>query len=73
MTGWKVVKPFVEARKVNYPVVIANDGLAKQCGLSAVPLSIVIDRKGRIANSHSGVVERDAWETEIQGLLGEPQ
>ena len=71
--GWKVVKPFVETTKVNYPIVLATDELAKQYGLGAMPLSVLIDRKGRIAASHSGVVDRGAWETEIQKLLAEPQ
>ena len=71
--GWKVVKPFVETTKVNYPIVLATDELAKQYGLGAMPLSVLIDRKGRIAESHSGVVDRGAWETEIQKLLAEPQ
>jgi len=71
--GWKVVKPFVKAKKLNYPVVIANDGLAKQYELGAMPLSVLIDRKGRIAESHSGVVDRTSWETKIQKLLDEEQ
>jgi cytochrome c biogenesis protein CcmG/thiol:disulfide interchange protein DsbE len=71
--GWKVVKPFVKVKKLNYPVVIANDGLAKQYELRGMPLSVLIDRKGRIAESHSGVVDRSSWEMEIQRLLDEGQ
>ena len=69
--GWKVVKPFVKEKKLNYPVVIASDELAKQYGLREMPLSVLIDRDGRIADSHSGVVDRNAWESEIQHLLNE--
>jgi len=69
--GWKVVKPFVKERKLNYPVVIASENLAKQYGLGEMPLSFLIDRDGRIADSHSGVVDRNAWESEIQRLLNE--
>lgn len=69
--GWKVVKPFVKERKLNYPVVIASENLAKQYGLGEMPLSVLIDRDGRIADSHSGVVDRNAWESEIQRLLNE--
>lgn len=49
--------------------MIADDNLAKQYGLGAMPLSVLIDREGRIADSHSGVVDRNAWETEIQKVL----
>ena len=71
--GWKVVKPFVKDKKVNYPMVIANDNLAKQYGLGEMPLSVLIDREGRIADSHSGVVDPHAWETRILSLLNEGQ
>jgi len=71
--GWTIVKQFVKAKKVNYPVVIANDDLAKQYELAAMPLSVLIDRRGRIADSHSGVVDRSSWESEIQKLLDEGQ
>jgi len=71
--GWKVVKPFTKTNKLNYPVVIANVDLSKQYELGAMPLSVLIDRKGRIADSHSGVVDRSSWESEIQMLLDEGQ
>lgn len=72
-TGWKVVKPFVKAQKVNYPVVIASEDVVERYGLGEMPLSVLIDRKGRIADSHAGVVDRTAWESEIQRLLNEKQ
>ena len=71
--GWKIVKPFVKAKKLNYPVVIASDALAKEYGLGAMPMSVLIDRNGRIADSHSGVVDQSAWEAEIRKLLDERQ
>ena len=69
--GWKIVKPFVKAKKLNYPVVMASEDLAKQYGLGEMPLSILIDRDGRIADSHAGVVDRNEWESEIERLLNE--
>jgi len=70
-TGWKAVRPFVQSQKVNYPVVIASADLAKRYGVGEMPLSILIDKNGRIADSHPGVVDRTAWESEIQRLLDE--
>ena len=70
-TGWKVVTPFVKSQKVNYPVVIASEDLVKRYGVGEMPLSVLIDRDGRIADSHAGVVDRTAWESEIQRLLSE--
>jgi peroxiredoxin len=70
-TGWKAVKPFIQSQKMNYPIVIAPANLAKRYGVGEMPLSILIDRNGRIADSHAGVVDRTAWESEIQRLLNE--
>lgn len=69
--GWKIVKPFMAQKKMSYSVVIGNDALAKQFGLSNMPLTLLIDRDGRIADSHSGIVDKAAWEHEIQTLLKE--
>lgn len=69
--GWKVVKPFLEKNKINYPVVIGNDHLAKLYGLESMPMTLLIDRGGKIATSHVGMVKKDAFEKEIQILLKE--
>jgi peroxiredoxin len=67
--GWKIVKPFLKQKKMKYPVVIGNDGLAKRYGLTEMPLTLLIDRQGRVAFSHTGVVDKDAFEAELRGLL----
>ena len=70
--GWKSVKPFVEEKKLNYPIVIGNEALASKYGaLHNMPVSVLIDRDGKIADSHAGVVERDNWEEKIEKLLQE--
>ena len=67
--GWKSVKPFVEEQKMNYAVVIGNEALAKLYAVDALPVTLLIDRSGKIAVSHAGMVEKDAFEKEIQALL----
>jgi cytochrome c biogenesis protein CcmG/thiol:disulfide interchange protein DsbE len=79
--GWKSVRPFL-ARKVDpetggdiampYPVVIATPAMAKQYNITSMPVTFLIDRQGRIALSHIGVVDRRSFENEIQELLKEP-
>ena len=69
--GWKDVKPFIAAKKMNYTVVLGNDALAKSYGLGPMPMTVLIDRNGRIADSHSGVVDKAKWESEIRSLLAE--
>ena len=67
--GWKSVKPFVEEQKMNYAVVIGNEALAKLYSVDALPVTLLIDRDGKIAVSHAGMVEKDAFEKEIRALL----
>jgi peroxiredoxin len=67
--GWKSVKPFLEKTNLNYSVVIGNEGLAKQYGLEAMPMTLLIDRDGKIATSHVGLMDKDKFESEIRVLL----
>ncbi len=67
--GWKIVKPFVERKKMNYPVVVGDGKLASRYGSESMPMTVLIDRAGRIAASHSGVLDRNACEKEIRQLL----
>jgi peroxiredoxin len=69
---WKVVKPFVAEKKINYPIVIGDDDLAKLYGVEEMPVTLLIDRDGKIAASHTGVVDKAEWEAKIQSLLNEP-
>ncbi|HEX4002118.1 MAG TPA: TlpA disulfide reductase family protein [Candidatus Acidoferrales bacterium] len=67
--GWKAVKPFAAAKRLNYPVVIGNDSLGKSYGLTAMPMTFLIDRKGRIAATSVGVIDQSACQREIIELL----
>lgn len=67
--GWTSVKPFLAEHKLNYPVVIGNDALAERFGLINMPLTLLIDRNGNIAESHAGVVDKNSFEARIRSLL----
>jgi peroxiredoxin len=67
--GWKSVKPFLKRKPINYPIVVADDGLAKLYGVEQMPLTLLIDRDGKIADVHAGMVDKDSFEGEIQALL----
>ncbi len=69
--GWKSVKPFLEEKQVNYPVVIGDWDLAGRFGITSLPVTLLIDRNGRIADLRVGMVDRDAFDREIQILLKE--
>jgi peroxiredoxin len=69
--GWKSVRPWAEEKKVNYPVVIGSQELGKKYGLEGMPLTTLIGRDGKIADSHGGIVDKEATEKKIQTLLAE--
>jgi peroxiredoxin len=69
--GWKSVKPYIEEKKVNYTVVTGNEDLGKLYRLGSMPMTVLIDRDGKIAVSYSGVVDKGACEREIRMLLQE--
>jgi len=70
--GWKSVKPFLEEKRVNYHVLLGNWDLAKQFGVdNELPVTLLIDRDGRIADSHTGLVDKGVFEREIKVLLKE--
>jgi hypothetical protein len=67
--GWKSVRPYLEEKKLNYPVVIGDESLGKRYGLAGMPMTLLIDRDGKIAASYSGVVAKAACESEIRKVL----
>jgi cytochrome c biogenesis protein CcmG/thiol:disulfide interchange protein DsbE len=69
--GWKSVKPFLKEHPISYSVVVGNPDIAKLYGVDSMPMTLLIDRNGAIAASHVGMVDKDAFEGEIQKLLKE--
>ena len=70
--GWKVVNPYIEAVKVNYPVVIGTDNVSSSLGgIESLPTTLLIDKAGRIASVHVGLCGKGDYEAEIRALLEE--
>jgi peroxiredoxin len=69
--GWKTVKPYLADHPITYHVVVADADIAKRFHITNLPVTLLIDRDGRIADSHLGVVDKEAWEKKIQALLQE--
>ncbi len=68
--GWDAVKPYVEEKKMNYRVVLGNDQVSQLFGsVDSLPTTIVIDREGRIASMHIGLVAKATYQKEIEKLL----
>jgi len=70
--GWEKVRPYINEHPFNYPIVAGNAAaLAKTFNITGLPLTILIDRKGKIVDAHAGVVDKDAWEQELRAVLEE--
>jgi|SRR5215472_4133497 len=70
--GWKSVTPYLREHKLNYRIVMGTFESAKQFGVDkGMPVTLLIDRNGKIADVHPGMVDKAAFEREIQTLLKE--
>ena len=69
--GWKTVRPYLAEHPVNYTIVTGDTAIAKAYDVVALPITVLIDRDGNIAATHAGVVEKEAFEKEVQALLNE--
>ena len=72
-TGWDVVRPFLDREPVNYRIAVADtaERLAPFGPITVLPTTWLIDRRGHLAATHVGLVDRTALEAEIQQLLAE--
>ena len=69
--GWGIVKPYVEERKITYRIVIGDEHVSTMYGgIDALPTTFLIDREGKIAAIHTGLVSKATYEKEIRDLVG---
>ena len=72
--GRAIVEPFLDRSPVNYRIALADtvERLAPFGPKNVLPTTWLIDRQGRVAAEHVGLVSREAIEAEIRLLLAEP-
>jgi thiol-disulfide isomerase/thioredoxin len=66
------LKPYATEMKMNYPVLVGagRDDVQDAFGpLWGIPVTVFIDREGRIAKKHSGIASKEQFEQEIKALL----
>ncbi|MGA3188079.1 MAG: TlpA disulfide reductase family protein [Bryobacteraceae bacterium] len=64
--GWKSVRPFMLAQKINYRVAIGDEGLAKKYGgVESLPQTWLIRRDGIVVHKHVGFTSKSDFEREI--------
>jgi peroxiredoxin len=68
--GWDSVKPYLQQKKLNYRVMIGTQLISEQYGgVDSLPTTFVIDREGRIAVIHYGLVSKSEYLNDILNLL----
>ena len=66
------LKPYAAQYKINYPILVGlgreevQDAYGPMWG---IPVSVIIDRDGRVAKKHSGIATKEQFEREIKALL----
>jgi thiol-disulfide isomerase/thioredoxin len=66
------LKPYATQMKMNYPVLVGagRDDVQDAFGpLWGIPVTVFIDRDGKIAKKHSGIASKEQFEQEIKALL----
>ena len=66
------LKPYATQMHMNYPVLVGKDRQDVQDAygpLWGIPVSVFVDRDGKIWKRHSGIASRDQFEREIKALL----
>jgi peroxiredoxin len=70
--GWKSVRPYMTQKNITYEMVLGSEEIAARFGGSpGLPVSFLIDRQGRIASRHIGMVDREECHREIEQLMKE--
>jgi peroxiredoxin len=66
------MKPYATEYNINYPLLVGDgrEDVQDAYGpLWGIPVSVIIDREGKIAKKHSGIASREQFEREIKPLL----
>ena len=69
--GWSRVKPFVRDHKLEYPILMGDEAVTQLYDIHAMPVTCLIDKRGRVAATYIGVVDKDDIESNIMTLLRE--
>jgi peroxiredoxin len=69
--GWSRVKPFVQEHRVGYRILMADEEVIRNYDVKALPITYLIDAKGRIAATYAGVLEEGDVEANLNVLLRE--
>jgi cytochrome c biogenesis protein CcmG/thiol:disulfide interchange protein DsbE len=69
--GVEPVKEFMKKYSIEYKIVMGNEETAQNFGgVVGLPTSFIVDQDGKFYSMHRGLVSKDVYVDEIEGLLG---
>jgi peroxiredoxin len=70
--GWATARPYLDTKRITYRVMVGGGDVVRQYGrLRSIPTTLLIDKWGRIAVTHTGFCTRSEYETDTKALLAE--
>ncbi len=69
--GAEVVRPFAAKYKMDFPVALPGPGPSVADGVSSIPVTLLIDREGRLAQTYVGMVSESDLKRDLDALLQE--
>lgn len=68
--GAKVVKEFVAANKLNFPILMADYQVIQDFGgLTEIPTMFLVEKNRFIVQRYTGVIEKRTLETDLKAIL----
>ena len=69
--GEEKVRRFVGEMRVNYPVVMTGGLSQMEFGLGGLPVTVLVDREGRVAKTYLSAVRERDFRVDVEALLAE--
>jgi len=71
-SGADAIRRFISEYRIGYPVALPKKDFLLAQNVDALPTTVLIDKKGRIAKMYVGGVSESAFRADIDMLLREP-
>jgi thiol-disulfide isomerase/thioredoxin len=70
--GAALVRAFVKRYALPFPVALAKPGMEFTAGVTGIPVTVIIDRRSRVARTYVGQISGDEVRHDLDALLAEP-
>jgi len=68
--GWKAVNPYVKEKGFHYRMLLGDEAVSTLYGgVDSLPTTFMIDKDGKIAALHTGLVAKAVYQKQIEELL----